>query len=266
MIRFPSLAAPLEWALTACLFSTSIFATSIFATRIFADANLIDSFEVIELDPPRAGSALESFSFRSLKNELISWDESARVLKIDDSALYLAVLILHVFQPDCGKCNSLAISLQALSAKYSDSNIFVIGLAHREQLAASRAFANKNDLSYPILVATDTEWGRRWGRGDAFYIVDSSGLVAYSQTGFNSSDPESWGYVVGDLIGQRRNLITEPKRKRFHIGDTLPNIHLPSLGERSPMTLSLLGKNLSLSKAGAKKQNYLASIGFFSRF
>ncbi|MCH9031146.1 MAG: TlpA family protein disulfide reductase [candidate division Zixibacteria bacterium] len=261
MRHIPYRATPLVWALTACLLSTSIF-----ATRLFADANLGDSLVIVDLEPPRAGNVLESFSFRSLKNKLISWDESARSLKINDSALNLEALILHVFQPDCGKCKSLAVSLQALSAKYSDSNIFVLGIAHRKQPAESKAFAKKHDLTYPILVATDTEWGRRWGRGDAFYIVGSSGLVVYSQTGYNSSDPESWGHVVDDLIGSRRNLITEPKRKRFHVGDTLPNIQLPSLGDRSPMTLSVLGNDLSLTKAGAKEQKYRASIGFFSRF
>ena len=251
----------LVWALT-----TSFLTTSILTTRISAESKPSDSLYFFESEPPRAGSYLESFSFRSLENEFISWDERARSLKINDSALNQTALILHVFQPDCDKCKSLAISLQALSAQFSNSNIFVIGVAHRKQLAASRAFAKKHDLTYPIIVATDTEWSRRWGRGDPFYIVDSSGLVVYSQTGFNSSDPESWGYVVSDLIAGHRNLITEAKRKRFHEGDTLPNIQLPSIVDQSSLSISVIDNQLYLTNAGAKKHKYRASIGFFSRF
>lgn len=236
------------------------------STKLFAQTNSDNKLSVSELHSPRAGEYLESFSFRSLRNESISWDEKTKSLKINDSALNPTALIIHVFQPDCGKCNSLAASLQKFSAQFSKSDVFVIGVAHRKKLAASQAFAKRHSLTYPIVNATDTEWGRHWGRGDAFYIIDSSGLVVFAQIGFKSSDPESWGYVIEDLIGKRPNLITEAKRKRFQVGDTLPSIALPSIADGSPISLAFADNKLSLSMLGAKKRNYRASIGFFSRF
>ena len=218
------------------------------------------------VDP--VGTKLESFSFRTIEDASLSWDAATRTLRTADGSTQPRFLAIHVFQPDCNACQSQARALQRLHTKRKPGEMAVIGIAHRRDAAAAKEFARTLGVTYPIAVATGSDWAQQWGRGDPMYVVGADGKVAYSQEGFQPSDTPIWDAVWADLRESRAVAFKHPQRtgERLKVGDKLPSIELPDLMTGRPIALRIEDHRLTFIDPDGKPKQYRASVGFISRY
>lgn len=215
---------------------------------------------------PRVGDLLESFSFPALSGESLAWSESSGTLKVGPLAQHPEALFLHVFQPDCPKCQALARALEDFAKNEQKGKLAAVAVTHRGDELAANDFVDSTRASYSIAIGTGSAWAHKWGRGDPLYIVDRTGKVVYSQVGFEVGDPQIWRMVLADLQANRTVRMMHPSREGLHTGDPLPTLRLADLFANREISLSSDRVGLIFSDAKGLKHRYRASIGFFSRY
>lgn len=218
-----------------------------------------------EVTPPRPGTLLERFSFRSPSGDAVSWDADRGTLVAGGALHERPVLFLHVFQPDCAKCRALARALEGEKNDGVLRGAAVVGIAHRGNERDAAAFAEATGVSYPIAVATGSDWARRWGRGDPLFVIDRAGKVAYSRVGFHPADPTVWRKVAADAAAERPVRERFAGRQQLHTGDRFPLIALPDLMHEG-RTITLAGDGLVFRDHTGRVRGYRAAVGFFSRY
>lgn len=216
--------------------------------------------------PPQVGDQLESFSFSSLSGESLTWDAQRSTLTAGTEQDQPTAMFLHVFQPDCHKCQALAGALQRLVNEEHAEKPTAVGVTHRGDEQATIDFVRDTGASYPIAVGTGSRWAHTWGRGDPLYVVDRHGRVVYSQVGYENGDPKVWRKVLADLVADRTMRFTHPGREGLRAGDILPALKLPDQLSDRGMSLTSGGNGLLFTNADGREHRYRASIGFFSRY
>jgi hypothetical protein len=214
------------------------------------------------------GARLDAFSFPAVDGRVLAWDFASGALRTPGGTIRPRCIALHVFQPDCNACQQQARALQKLHSEHSPEEMAVIGIIHRGDAAAAAAFAREFEITYPLAIATGSDWAHRWGRADPMYIVDTDGEIVYCQEGFQETDPPIWDAVREDIREGRAVAFKRPQRsgERLHEGDRLPSIELPDLLTGRSMALKIEGGRLTFLDPDGKRQGYRASIGFFSRY
>src|SRR5437660_12629402 len=92
------------------------------------------------------------------------------------------VLVMHLLQPDCLQCQAQAVELETLYQHLRKDGVLVIGIAHRGDAEAARAFVERLKLTFPVLVGTGSEVAKQFAAGDSLAIMDERGVVRFAQT------------------------------------------------------------------------------------
>ncbi len=217
---------------------------------------------------PTIGTSLPEFSLKTWGGATVSLKRQEGEVRITDDRQTTKprVLIVHYFQPDCLQCQAQAKALEATHREYVQKGASVIGIAHRGDRAAVKAFAERLKLSYPLLLGTGSQIAKDFAGGDALYIADDHGVVQFSQAGYGSGDEELWHEDIDSLLAGKPVAKTTAERKNLNVGDLLPTVELALLttGER----ISVTGKDGRLTFTDAKREavHPKAAVGFFSRF
>lgn len=214
--------------------------------------------------PPKPGEPFPSFSFADIEGRSLSWTSASATLETEGRSTNPTALVVHVFQPDCGACRDEAKALEALSRERSE--IAIVGLAHRGEKSDVEALKREVGVSYPLAVATGTEWARTWGRGDPTYIVSRESRLSYVQTGFEAKDTLLWSEVAEDLAAGRAARASGSGRESLAVGEKLPTLEFASLVDGRPLRLGADSGELVFRDGDGHERRYRASVGFFSRF
>ncbi len=215
--------------------------------------------------PPQVGDRLESFSFSALSRRPLAWDAERTTLTGGKEPRQPTALFLHVFQPDCHKCQALAEMLERLTSE-EGGTLAAVGITHRGNERATIDFVRDTGVSFPIAVGTGSQWTHTWGRGDPLYIVDQEGRVVYMQVGYQEGDLEVWRGVLADLAAGRQVSVTHPEREGLRVGDALPTLELTELFSGRGISLASNHGGMVFTDPEGREHRYRATIGFFSRY
>jgi len=246
------------------LFLLIVLAAASHSVHCSRDQSTAPAAREVEISSRMAGESFPSFSFLDTEGRPLSWTAAEATLEAEGKSTMPSALIVHVFQPDCGACREEAKALEALSRE--SGGVAIVGLAHRGEKGAAETFKQEIGVSYPLGIATGTDWARTWGRGDPTYIVNRESRLVFEQTGFEAKDAQLWRDVVTDLAAGRAAQVTGSGRKSLKVGEELPTIELASLVDGRPLRLSADSGELVFRTGDGREQRYRASIGFFSRY
>ena len=216
--------------------------------------------------PPRSGDRLEAFSFSALSGRSLAWDAHRTMLDTGTEHHQPLALFLHVFQPDCHKCQALAKAMERLVSEEQGGTLAAVGITHRGDERATIDFVRDTGVSFPVAVGTGSPWAHTWGRGDPLYIVDREGRVVYMQVGYRDGDLAVWRGVLADLAAGRKVTVTRPERESLRAGDALPAVELTDLFSGSAISLTCGNGGVVFTDAEGRKHHYRATIGFYSRY
>ena len=216
--------------------------------------------------PPQVGDRLESFSFSALSQRPLKWDAERTTLTSGAGQRQPTALFLHVFQPDCHKCQALAKALDRMVSEEQDGTLAAVGITHRGDERATIDFVRDTDVSFPIAVGTESQWAHTWGRGDPMYIVNREGRIVYMQVGYQERDLDVWRGVVADLAEGRTVSVTHPAREGLRAGDVLPTVELTELFSGRVISLTSGDGGMVFTDSEGREHRYRATIGFFSRY
>ena len=216
--------------------------------------------------PPQVGDRLESFSFSTLSQRPLTWDAERATLTAGAGPRQPTAWFLHVFQPDCHKCQALAKSLDRMASEEKGGKLAAVGITHRGDEQATIDFVRDTAVSFPIAVGTRSQWAHTWGRGDPMYIVNREGRIVYMQVGYQEGDLDVWRGVVADLTEGRTVSVTHPAREGLRAGDALPTVELTELFSGRGISLTSGDGGMVFTDSGGQEHRYRATIGFFSRY
>ena len=217
-------------------------------------------------DSPQVGDRLESFSFYALPQRPLTWDTERATLTTGAEQRQPTALFLHVFQPDCHKCQTLAKALERMTTEAQSEEVVAVGITHRGDERATIDFVRDTGASFPIAVGTASQWAHTWGRGDPMYIVNREGRIVYMQVGYQEGDLEVWHGVVADLAKGRTASVTHPAREGLRAGDALPAVELTDLFSGRDISLTSGNGGLIFTNAEGREHRCRAALGFFSRY
>ena len=213
---------------------------------------------------PVLGRELDAFAFLDPQGRQVAWDP-ANGLQIDSGQpQVLDALVTHAFQPDCPACRQQAIELEGLRARARERTA-IVGVAHRPA-GDLRGFADDTHAKYPLVQGGGTDWAERWGRGDALYIVDRTGTIAYTQVGFHASDVARWQDVLEDLGAGRVARHSGPERDVLVADENLSEIELPLIDGTASARIGLDDHDLLVLEQAGQQRRFRAAVGFFSRY
>lgn len=216
--------------------------------------------------PPRSGDRLEAFSFSALSGRPLAWDPYRSTLDTGTEPHQPLALFLHVFQPDCHKCQALAKAMERLVSEEQGGKMAAVGITHRGDERATIDFVRDTGASYPVAVGTGSPWAHTWGRGDPLYVVDREGRIVYRQVGYRDGDLDVWRGVLADLAAGRKVNVTHPERESLRVGDALPAVELTDLFSGSAISLTSGNGGLVFTDAEGRKHRCRATLGFYSRY
>ena len=217
--------------------------------------------------PEFVPDTLGSFSFPDAHGQELSWDMEGGVLMAAGRKTTPAAIYLHVLQPDCPACREQAQALEQFVQAQSPEDVAVIGIAHRGDSDAVRSFVAETGVSYPVGIATGSEWAQLWSRGDPFYIIAGrTGRVLYWQSGFRSEDTGYWEQALAHLQAGEDLPFRALHRDELSTGDPLPDIEFPELFSGTRISLKSREGQLEFQNVEGVIERPLASVGFFSRY
>jgi peroxiredoxin len=216
--------------------------------------------------PPHHGS-LPEFSLDAAGGGALSVRREHGHLHITNGKVSTPrVLVVHFFQPDCLQCQSEAKALQAIHQKLEGKGVRVIGIAHREDAQAARAFAQRLGVSYPLLLGTGSQVSRQLAAGDSLYITDDRGAIRFSQPGYGTGDEALWNRNIDLLLAGKPVASATTEREKLSVGDRLPTVKLKSLMTGEEMSLTGKDGRLTFTDTGGKSVRPRAAIGLFARY
>ena len=119
-------------------------------------------------------------------------------------------VLLHFFQPACQVCQKEMVQLQKLHEKYGKDGLVVLGIARSPMELVAKQTVKRLNLTYGMLKGADTPDIENWDTaGCPAYVVDSSGVIRSSQSGFTKGDEKKWEETIQSLL----NAATPPKQK-----------------------------------------------------
>jgi hypothetical protein len=216
--------------------------------------------------PPQVGDRLESFSFSALSRRSLAWDAERATLTAGTEPRQPTAMFLHVFQPDCHKCQALAETLERLTREEQAGKLAAVGITHRGDQRATINFVRDTGASFPIAVGTGSRWAHTWGRGDPLYVMNREGRVVYMQVGYQEGDLDVWRGLVTDLAEGRTVSVTRPARAGLRTGDALPTVKMTELFSGHGISLASDKGGIVFTDAEGREHRYRATIGFFSRY
>lgn len=217
--------------------------------------------------PPRHESFPE-FSLATAGGGALSVRREHGQLLVTDRKISIRprVLVVHFFQPDCLQCQSEARALQAIHQNYDGKRVSVIGIAHREDSQAAKAFAERLGVSYPLLLGTGAPISKQLAAGDTLYITDDRGSIRFSQPGYGSGDETLWKENIDLLLAGKQVARATRAREKLEIGDRLPTVKLKSLMTGEEMSLMGRDGHLTFTDTSGKSVRPKAVIGLFARY
>ena len=217
----------------------------------------------------KVGAELPEFSLKAAEN---GWTFSLQrkqeqvIVTADKKRLEPKALVLHLFQPDCLQCQDQDKALQTLHEKTVEKDVVVVGIAHRGDDKAVRAYAERLKLTFPLIVGTGSDLAKKFAAGDAFCITDSKGIVRYAQVGYGYGEEKLWLEAVESLLAGKPVAQKTAEREGLKVGDRLPVIELDSLVTGKRLTLKGDGGQLAFQDDTGKTIRPKAAIGMFSRY
>jgi peroxiredoxin len=177
-----------------------------------------------------------------------------------------SALVIHLLQPDCLQCRAQLKELQALSDRFKDRSVVVMGIAHRGGPDELKALARELSVTFPLLHGIASEIAKQSAAGDSLGIADKSGVVRYAQVGFGKGDEALWATAIEELLAGKPVSKTTVSRERLAVGDRFPAVELPSLVSQKPIALVGKGGRLTFRDEQGGETNPKAAVGFFSRY
>jgi len=211
---------------------------------------------------------MPAFSLESVAGGRFSlrYDGDSLEIARPDRSGPIRVVLVHFFQPDCNACIEEMEALDSLHSEFAARDAAVLGIAHRGKPEAVREITRKLGLSYPVLLGKESPIASALARGDATVIADSSGVVQYTQVGFQSEDVAVWRENIERLLAGEEVASRGSGRERLAEGDAFPSVRLPGLRDGTAMVLAVEEGRLTLVGESGAKSHPRAAVGFFSRY
>jgi len=217
----------------------------------------------------KVGAELPEFSLKAGDDDAVfslQRKQEQVIVTVGKKRLEPKVLVLHLFQPDCLQCQDQDKALQTLHEKATEKGVVVVGIAHRGDDKAVRAYAERLKLTFPLVVGTGSDLAKKLAAGDAFCIADSKGIVRYTQVGYGAGDEKLWLEAVESLLAGKPVAKETAEREGLNVGDRLPVIELDSLVTGKRLTLKGESGQLAFQDDAGKTIKPKAAIGMFSRY
>lgn len=114
------------------------------------------------------------------------------------------LVLLDFFHRSCAPCMLAIPGLQALSTKYKDRGLRVIGIDPIDKNDAElHAFVTKSGANYPIAVdGADVAKAYHIGSFPTLYLIDKHGTILYSQVGFSKDHEAALEEIVVKNLGK----------------------------------------------------------------
>lgn len=111
------------------------------------------------------------------------------------------VVLINFWARWAGDSRQQMPALDRINTTYSRAGLVVLGVSVDEDARRAREFAAAMKLGYPILFAT-ADTGRNYllGRMPMTILVDRSGIVRYSTTGFKNGDDGAYLDEIRELL------------------------------------------------------------------
>lgn len=197
----------------------------------------------------------------SLKRE-----QGQAVVTVNKDTSKPKAIVLHLFQPDCLQCQDQMKALETVYQKTKGKGVVVVGIAHRGDDKAVRAYADRLKLTFPLVVGTGSDFVKSFASGDAFCIADHRGIVGFAQVGYGAGDEKLWLDGVEALLAGKPIAKKTVEREGLKVGDRLPAIELDSLLTGKRLMLKGDGGQLTFQDEKDKTSRPKAVVVFFSRY
>lgn len=216
----------------------------------------------------RVGAELPEFSLKAADGTPLALQRRQGRIAITTGTKELqpAVLVLHLFQPDCLQCQAELKALEKLHQDFGKQGLLVAGVAHRGDADAVRAVGERLKLTFPLVVGTGSPLARQFAAGDALAIADQRGVVRFAQVGYGEGDEKVWREAVERLLAGKPVARETVARARLRVGDRLPVIELEAVGSGKPMALTGADGRLTFRDEEGKVSHPKGAVGFFSRY
>ena len=192
-------------------------------------------------------------------------DQQMALLQGDDR-LTPKVLVVHLFQPDCLQCQAQMKALEQVSKDFGNKGVAVVGISHRGDAEDVKGVAKQQGVTYPMLAGKGSEIAGQFAAGDSLAIADSTGTVRFATVGYGQGEEKVWREAIEQLLAGKPVTSETVQRERLRAGDHLPSIHLPSVADGKPMSLSGEGGKLTFRDTAGNVKHPRGAIGFFSRY
>jgi peroxiredoxin len=112
------------------------------------------------------------------------------------------VVLVNFWARWAGDSRQEMLALDRINTTYSRAGLVVLGVAVDEDTRRAREFADAMKVGYPILFDTSPEIGRNYLLQSLpmTILVDRSGVVRYSKTGFKSGEDRMYLDEIRKLL------------------------------------------------------------------
>jgi len=93
--------------------------------------------------------------------------------------------------------------LEKLHEKYANDGVFVFTIALHPKPEEAKATTRKLGVTYPVFEGHGSDLEKQYGYGCPAYIVDASGIVRYTQTGFEAGDEKKYEAEIKKLLEEK---------------------------------------------------------------
>jgi peroxiredoxin len=112
------------------------------------------------------------------------------------------VVLVNFWERWAGDSRQEMPALDRINSTYSRAGLVVLGVSVDEDLRRASEFAGSMKVSYPILFDTGADVGRDYllQKMPMTILVDRSGVVRYSNTGFKRGDERAYVDQIRELL------------------------------------------------------------------
>ena len=235
-------------------------------------ASLALAIALLPLSPARGeftvGDGIAAFSLPAADGQMVALERADDKLTLmrGDEKTPLNVLAIHLLQPDCLQCHAQLKALQKLHESHGSRGLTILGISHREDMAALQRLRDDLKITFPLLHGTGSELARQFAAGDTFALVDATGVIRFAQVGFGAGDDDAWRAAADEMLAGKPPTKSTIDRERLKPGDSFPAVKLPALVSDKPMEMAGRNGRLVFIGEDGKEARPMAAIGFFSRY
>ena len=145
--------------------------------------------------PLPSGSAAPAFTTKTLAGQPLA-------LK----SLRGKVVLLDIWATWCGPCRAATPVLQSLHQKFGGKGLKVVGLSMDDDSSVGQVPAFKKQFKVTYTLSADPKSSQKIGQAynaqgiPSIYLIDQKGVVRWSQSGFDVSDPGREERLLSQMI------------------------------------------------------------------